>query len=156
MQDIKNVANRYALIPVALLLVVAGNQINLAFTKDLTPWKGGGFGMFSTTDGNMFRALRVFVSAPQRSEELLLKGNLEDLAVSAQMFPSDWLLDKLAKGILKDQKKRNLPVEKIEIDVWRLEFKFSCRRRGFCPSCSAKRSVLWREFVSTQVLADCP
>ncbi|MCI0606295.1 transposase zinc-binding domain-containing protein, partial [bacterium] len=33
---------------------------------------------------------------------------------------------------------------------------FSCRRRGFCPSCSAKRSVLWREFVSSQVLADCP
>jgi len=33
---------------------------------------------------------------------------------------------------------------------------FSCRRRGFCPSCSAKRSVIWREFVSTQVLAGCP
>ncbi|MGH9856433.1 MAG: transposase zinc-binding domain-containing protein, partial [Acidobacteriota bacterium] len=33
---------------------------------------------------------------------------------------------------------------------------FSCRRRGFCPSCSAKRSVIWREFVSSQVLADCP
>jgi hypothetical protein len=32
---------------------------------------------------------------------------------------------------------------------------FSCKRRGFCPSCSAKRSVLWGEFVREKVLADC-
>ena len=131
MENAKGAATRYALIPVVLLLIVAGIQINLAFTKDLTPWKGGGFGMFSTTDANMFRTLRVFVSAPERSEELLLKGNLEDLAVSAQMFPSHWFLDKLAEGILKDQRKRNLPVEKIEIDVWRLEFdKHSLQPKG--------------------------
>ena len=122
MQNAKRLANRYAVIPVVLLLVVAAIQINLALTEDLTPWKGGGFGMFSTTDGNMFRTLRVFVSAPQRSEELLLRGNLDDLAVAAEMFPSDWFLEKLAKGILKDQQKRDLPVNKIEIDVWRLEF----------------------------------
>jgi hypothetical protein len=122
MQDVRTLANRFALVPVFLLLTIAGTQIYLALSKDLTPWKGGGFGMFSTTDGNMFRALRVFVSAPQRSEELLLKGNLEDLAVSAQMFPSDRLLRKLAKAIKKDQQKRRLPVVKIEIDVWRLEF----------------------------------
>jgi hypothetical protein len=33
---------------------------------------------------------------------------------------------------------------------------FCCKRRGFCPSCSAKRSVLWSEFVRGKVLADCP
>ena len=33
---------------------------------------------------------------------------------------------------------------------------FSCKRRGFCPSCCAKRSVLWGEFVRREVLADCP
>jgi hypothetical protein len=27
--------------------------------------------------------------------------------------------------------------------------------RGFCPSCSAKRSILWGEFVREKVLADC-
>ncbi|HJZ12569.1 MAG TPA: transposase zinc-binding domain-containing protein [Acidobacteriota bacterium] len=32
---------------------------------------------------------------------------------------------------------------------------FSCKGRGFCPSCSAKRSVLWGEFVRRKVLADC-
>jgi hypothetical protein len=69
-----------AIIPASLLLVIAGLQIFLAKSSYLTPWKGGGFGKFSTTDGNRFRSLRVFVSAPDRSEELLLKGKLEDLA----------------------------------------------------------------------------
>jgi hypothetical protein len=111
-----------AAIPALLLLVVASVQVYLVHAADLTPWKGGGFGMFSTTDGNMFRSLRVFVSAPNRSEELLLKGNLEELAVRAQMFPSDGSLRRVALAVLKDQRKKGLPAEKIEIDVWNLEF----------------------------------
>jgi Putative transposase/Transposase zinc-binding domain len=33
---------------------------------------------------------------------------------------------------------------------------FSCKGRGFCPSCCAKRSVLFGEFIRQKVLADCP
>jgi hypothetical protein len=111
-----------ALIPVGLLLCIAGIQIFLAKNSYLTPWKGGGFGMFSTTDGNMFRSLRVFVSAPNRSEELLLKGKLEDLASKVQMFPNDSMLKTLAMTVMKDQQKKNLPADRIEIDVWRVEY----------------------------------
>jgi hypothetical protein len=39
-----------ALLPVSLLVVVAGAQVTLATTAGLSPWKGGGFGMFATTD----------------------------------------------------------------------------------------------------------
>ena len=39
-----------ALLPVALLMAVATVQVILATAAGLTPWKGGGFGMFSTTD----------------------------------------------------------------------------------------------------------
>ena len=51
-------------LPVALLLAVAGAQMTLARTAGLSPWKGGGFGMFSTTDDAGRRRVRVFVSAP--------------------------------------------------------------------------------------------
>jgi hypothetical protein len=111
-----------AIIPVFVLLLIAAVQIYLAKNSYLTPWKGGGFGMFSTNDGNMFRSARVFVSAPNRSEELLLKGDLADLASRVQMFPGDFMLKKLAIEILEDQKKRNLPVDVVEIDVWRVDF----------------------------------
>lgn len=45
--------------PVVLLLLVALGQLVMAETAGLTPWKGGGFGMFSTLDGRDNR--RVFV-----------------------------------------------------------------------------------------------
>ncbi len=32
----------------------------------------------------------------------------------------------------------------------------SCKRRGFCPSCHAKRAVLWAEWLSGEVLAAVP
>ena len=55
-----------AAIPVALLLAVAAVQVTLARTAGLSPWKGGGFGMFSTTDDAGRRRVRVFVSAAER------------------------------------------------------------------------------------------
>jgi len=108
--------------PAALLLLVAFFQIYLARTAWLTPWKGGGFGMFSTTDGNANRYLRVFVSAPERSEELLLRGRLDELASRAQAFPSEFLLKKLAEEIVQEQKSRSLPVQSIQIQVWRIQY----------------------------------
>ena len=41
-------------LPAAVLIATAGRQIVLARTAHLTPWSGGGFGMFATTDGGRF------------------------------------------------------------------------------------------------------
>ena len=111
-----------AFIPTFLLIVVACVQIYLARTANLTPWKGGGFGMFSTTDGNANRYLRVYITGPQRSEEILIKPSLEDLAMRAQMYPGNSQLEKLAKSILKDQQKKNLPAQSVRIEVWRIQY----------------------------------
>ncbi len=40
-----------------LLISVALVQITLSHTKDLTPWKGGGFGMFASTDSLSMRVV---------------------------------------------------------------------------------------------------
>lgn len=79
--------------------------------------------MFSTTDGNSNRFLRIIVSAPQRSEELLLRGDLEFQGTKAQMFPGDEQLETLAKSIVQDQRRKNLPIETVQIEVWRVEFR---------------------------------
>lgn len=115
-------AKYLAFIPAFFLIVVACVQIYLTHDADLTPWKGGGFGMFSTTDGNANRYLRVYVTGPQRSEEILIKQSLEDLATRAQMYPQNSQLEKLAKAILKDQQQKHLPVESIRIEVWRIQY----------------------------------
>lgn len=48
-------------LPPLLLVVVAVAQFGLANTTFLSPWKLGGFGMFSTTDSPGFRVLRIQV-----------------------------------------------------------------------------------------------
>jgi hypothetical protein len=42
-----------------VLAVVAVNQVYLATAGDLSPWRGGGFGMFSTADRPEHRAVRT-------------------------------------------------------------------------------------------------
>ena len=48
-------------LPALLLVVVALVQIQLTRSTALTPWKGGGFGMFSTIDNAAHRRLRVWL-----------------------------------------------------------------------------------------------
>ena len=50
--------NAYYLVP-GLLVFVALLQMFLAHTQNLTPWKGGGFGMFSVVDAPGMRFLNV-------------------------------------------------------------------------------------------------
>jgi hypothetical protein len=97
--------------------------------------------MFSTNDGNMHRSLRIYVSGPQRSEELLLKGDLEELAARAQMFPGNFLLEKLARRIIQDQKRKNLPIDTVRIEVWRTEF----QKGNLYPSLTRIRDYEWKE-----------
>jgi hypothetical protein len=109
-------------LPTILLFVIAMVQIMLAKTAALSPWKGGGFGMFSTTDGTAFRYIRIFVEAPERSEELEIAPSQEDAAARAQLFPSDTLLTGLARAVVAREKRYSRPVRMVRLEVWRTEF----------------------------------
>ncbi len=54
---------RVALAPLMLCLV-ASRQIQTARTSDLSPWKGGGFGMFSTVDSPSARFVHAWLKTP--------------------------------------------------------------------------------------------
>ena len=108
--------------PAATLVVVALVQVVLAKTADLSPWKGGGFGMFATTDGTAFRYVRIFVEAPGRSEEVEIAPSLEDAATRAQLFPSDVMLTRLARAVVARESRHDRPVAAVRLEVWRTEF----------------------------------
>ena len=111
-----------ALLPVSLLLVVAGVQVTLAMTAGLTPWKGGGFGMFSTTDDGGRRYVRVFVSAAERSEEIAISPSLEDAARRAAVLPRDTQLARLARRVVDRERRHRRPVDLVRIETWRIEY----------------------------------
>lgn len=126
------------LLPVGLLLLVAGAQVTLARSAALSPWKGGGFGMFSTTDDGARRQVRVFVSAPERSEEIAIPPSLEDAARRVAVLPTDYEFSRLAKGVVAREWRYSRPVETVRIEAWRIDY---------APETLAATSRRLREYV---------
>ena len=109
-------------LPPLLLTLVALTQIVLARTLDLTPWKGGGFGMFSTLDHSAYRHIDVVVDAPGRSEALEIPASLQDEAARAAACPSDALLRRLAGKIADRERRNHRPVARVTLTAWRTAF----------------------------------
>lgn len=93
-----------------LCLAVALGQIGCARLGPLTPWKGGGFGMFATVDRPELRTLSI-VAADERGEQYritLPTGTRTHLSpVSAaflnetRMFPTSRRLERIAEAVLR-------------------------------------------------------
>lgn len=113
---------RAHLLPPVLLVAVAGLQIVLAHRDGLSPWKGGGFGMFSTLDGRPHRVVSVRVDAPHRSEELAVPVSLEEAAAGVEILPTTARLERFGHAIAARERRHDRAVGSVHIDVWRTEF----------------------------------
>ena len=93
------------LMPVVLVLVAA-SQVVIASTTDLTPWRGGGFGMFSTLDNHDQRFLRI-TAVTQSGEAVAVDARalfqddspVREEFVRARARPTTGNLDALAEAI---------------------------------------------------------
>ena len=109
------------LAPTVVLLTVAAAQMVLARTADLSPWKGGGFGMFASVDGLPFRWVRLYVFAPDRSEEIAVPPSIEEQAHRVVTWPHRRALEGLARAVIAREQRREQPVETVRVEVWRAE-----------------------------------
>ena len=108
--------------PVALLLTTAAIQVALATTGTLSPWKGGGFGMFASIDGLAFREVRVHVASPDRSEGLLIPPSLEAMAARTSAFPHATALEGLARAVAARERRHGRRVTSVTVEVWRAAY----------------------------------
>ena len=112
----------WAALPAVVLAVVAATQIVLTRAQMLSPWKGGGFGMFSTTDDGGRRYVRVFVTGVERSEEIAIAPSLEDAARRAAVLPRDAELSRLARRVVERERRYQRQVDAVRIQTWRIEY----------------------------------
>ncbi len=84
-----------------LLCAIACLQIFLAMTKSLSPWKGGGFGMFSTVDSPDARFLRIYLLNGNEETAVLLPDHLKTLGRELQTIPSEALASELARRLAR-------------------------------------------------------
>jgi hypothetical protein len=89
---------RHLVAPV-LLLVTAAVQHVLVRSRDLSPWKGGGFGMFSSTDSPEARFLRLSLVLPDRAMAVALPARFAELGRRARALPSQAGLQELAESV---------------------------------------------------------
>ncbi len=75
--------------------------------------------MFASLDARPFRYVRIFVEAPERSEELAVPPSLEALAASAEHLPGDHQLEQLAQGVVARERRKQRPIVNRRLEVWR-------------------------------------
>lgn len=109
-------------LPSALLLLTFGMQILWVHAFWLTPWKGGGFGMFSTLDHGAFRRVSVVVEAPDRSETIDVAPSLEELEARVVACPSDRFLTALGAAVAARERRYDRPITSVRLTVLRTEF----------------------------------
>jgi hypothetical protein len=109
-------------LPIFLLIIIALNQIRLAKTSSLSPWWGGGFGMFSSTDSRGTRHIHAYAIRPGIRRELEIPSYLAELERKVLTFPSESNLKKLAFELADLPTPDEGPLEAIEIQIWATDF----------------------------------
>ena len=127
----------WAFLPCAVLVAVAVVQIATALTKDLTPWKGGGFGMFSTADTGMHRQVRAYAVFDDGERLLSLRGR--DLRKRAMLnYPTEERVGAYANWVAVQMERRRPPPRAIRLELW---------RSAFHPEPPSYRGELWHEYL---------
>jgi hypothetical protein len=102
--------------PVLLALVVLV-QVWLVHARGLTPWCGGGFGMFSTIDGWGARHLHVWLRGDGWRREAVVPDELSSLKEQALALPDDTRLRALALALAARDDGRLGALRSVEILV---------------------------------------
>jgi len=112
------------LLPPYLLILLAAYHIWLVQTEHLSRWLGGGFGMFSTTDVDSARQVRLIAIADTDRQPVPLPEQLHELMQRFRGLPdSDWA-ERLAKAVLAEHNcpGKPCPYEALVIELWLTDY----------------------------------
>lgn len=109
-------------LPAALLIVVAANQFRLATTESLSPWSGGGFGMFSSTDSPGRRHLHAFVLNEAIRKEVVIPPQMAESVRRATTLPRRERLSELAAEFALLESRGRIRWDAVELQVWAVDY----------------------------------
>jgi hypothetical protein len=85
----------------------------------MSPWLGGGFGMFSSFDGWSHRHIRVYAVRPGVRRQLEIPEALRPEVAAALALPTDERLARVARGLQRAPSPDAGPLEAIVVQVVR-------------------------------------
>jgi len=84
-----------------LLCVIATNQIYRVHKSGQSPWKGGGFGMFTSVDSPQTRFVKCYAMTDDGEYQLPVPNSIQRFAVLARIVPTKQNLELLGRAFLK-------------------------------------------------------
>ena len=127
-----------AAVPIVMLIGVAGVQLALAHREALSPWSGGGFGMFSTLDHGSRRHLHAFIVRPGLRREVRPPPELRRTVSRAVTLPTESRLRSVAIALAETPTPDHGPPTAVQVQVWSTRFD---------PATLTPSSHILREFV---------
>ena len=110
-------------LPVVIFLLIAAHHFYLVHHAHLSPWLGGGYGMFSTTDYGPSRFVRVYgLQDNIIQEEIEIPSRYSKLARKVKGLPGNELVLEMASAIedYLDSNQHGFPV--IRVEVWATKY----------------------------------
>ena len=124
-------------LPPVLLLLVGSGQILLAKTQHLSPWLGGGFGMFASTEDRRHRHVHLIEERPGVVRELAVPDALHDQLRRALAHPTDRRLRALAREVAARSAMRSDSV--VRLELWQTRYEPAT----LAPSSQALRTMVF-------------
>lgn len=109
-------------LPALLLFAVAAHQVYLVRAHDLTPWKGGGFGMFASTDAGPARRLEVSLVRGASRTRLEIPVALRERAGRVRRLPSAERLAAFGRELDAALPASAGVYSAIRVEFWRIRF----------------------------------
>jgi hypothetical protein len=142
---------RVAIAPLCLCLV-AGLHFARVVRLGQTPWKGGGFGMFSTVDSEAARYLRCYLVTDEgKPLPVDVPGFLEGFETALRVAPQSQRAEELAARLAELHWHRSessnrltgtvspadhepaIPFQAVRVEVWRYRFDATTRNLQAAP-----------------------
>ncbi|HVH06766.1 MAG TPA: hypothetical protein VNE71_12285 [Myxococcota bacterium] len=105
-------------LPSIALVLLACVQLALVHVAELSPWKGGGFGMFATNDHGSFRSVRVFAEQAGGERRLGVPSERLQALFRVRELPNAAALRAFAGSLAPLAPDANA----IRVEVWRVCF----------------------------------
>lgn len=132
-----SLARRAWRLPPLLLVAVALVQLALAQRAELSPWSGGGFGMFSTADAGGRRHLHASVLRPGLEREVPIPRALEIDVLRLRTFPTRGRAEAIARALAALPSADHGPPRAVRLQIWATRFE---------PATLAPRNRIVREY----------
>ncbi len=109
-------------LPALLLACVALHQVHAVRAHDLTPWKGGGFGMFASADVGPARRLEVSLLRAGSSVRIQIPVEVREQAGRVRRLPTPERLRALAVSVGSALPDAAGVYRAIRVEFWRIRF----------------------------------